>query len=1296
LIAAAAFSMCLRRFEMRVTKARCSDAAGALPQVPRGRTAQVLAFRGMELAAKRYSTAFCERPIRAWREHSPARSSVVLARLLAEDAVAAEVRNDYEAAYERYFASADALFRAVQVLEACPDDQVLTSHDPVGERAHGNDFQKETPERARGSSPLPSETLRTLCYRQIEALIARCEAIREYLYASAMANEDASDSSLDENFLHIGYSSGEKLRSEKPRCTGSDSGDREQVGSALRQRLEACRAMQEALEQSRSAAWLMDATLLVQRNHTSARIPLQKIPERAVPSEAAPKRNLAAGKFDERWNLVPGSDPVHISSPGDEARTPSPAQRRLARGLAWMQSPSTPSESDASSATAAVPAATASAHSSFVSRTPQILATTTVETPRQRTEPERLIARSPSDARHESYATESNLSHGTQMTASYRSRAVKPTLVDERPPTVPSPSASSAQAIHRQATKPEQDVRQSTRGHAAARAPAASAASDDAVRGNRSSASPSEASEIRWPQRLEFVSSGERSLTPEKPRTRTDDAHVAANSLDSDMRSFRTAPDERNPDTPAERTLDVAASGCSGIVPDPSAGDEDILVHTQAAAAAAAAAEARLVIQQELARRFQEIRQQQREHAHPAHPEQQQREQRDRATDQQLDVRDTSTVAAAAAAAAAAPSIRTDPSVFETTCSSEWCSNQSSISRSRYEAMKTRVALMKERLGKMMLAGTCSTTIVMSAAPAEDATRFPRHEAPPKTTAAAMQTRHTASSPSSLGAASNALQLSHAIVNLHAGTFGEFKRLEPLPAQAATRWSMEIDFLLSPCEQIVVRTPVRRTLPDGTSVEVLESRLRADIGEHLPRLRSLDHAIREMLRSFRELSGVLHYESTATRGPDWWIERPRVPTEGLSPGIRALLQRSFAEAQDIQRVARSINEQVLRSIPCPTREYSCSCFGYDLSELTSAWSLTPRRRPLIRVREVLGPDLYEAVTKNAAFSAVAYARTAVLRLSSDAVLPLGVDADAQNAKLTQLVERLERAEFVYRLKIDRLNQASRFGIPWRREKLERCYAARRRCERGAHALREIFTGVGHTTRDQCAIRYNTDVGTAILEAYARVLEHRAAAIGKRIRLVLEADQRQQQQLQQQQHQRLRSGRAGVSLRASGSRLELSSTQRADACSSSSSSSGSSSGSSSSGYPASDLPPPPALVERPRTMPAGLFARQHRSSACRSHHCHADELTTEASVSQGMRCGAAVSANKASRTDPLAAVRDSGAETLPVRRTTALALWTNAHPPAPEQAIDTSPACGRSVVSKQRTSPETASEHERPA
>jgi hypothetical protein len=227
----------------------------------------------------------------------------------------------------------------------------------------------------------------------------------------------------------------------------------------------------------------------------------------------------------------------------------------------------------------------------------------------------------------------------------------------------------------------------------------------------------------------------------------------------------------------------------------------------------------------------------------------------------------------------------------------------------------------------------------------------------------------------------------------------------------------------------------------------------------------------------------------------------------------------------------------------------------------------------------------------------------------------------------------------------------------------------------------------------------SDVGTAILEAYARVLEHRAAAIGKRIRLVLEADQRQQQQLQQQQHQRLRSGRAGVSLRASGSRLELSSTQRADACSSSSSSSGSSSSSSSSGYPASDLPPPPpppALVERPRTMPAGLFARQHRSSACRSHHCHADELTTEASVSQGMRCGAAVSANKASRTDPLAAVRDSGAETLPVRRTTALALWTNAHPPAPEQAIDTSPACGRSVVSKQRTSPETASEHERPA
>jgi hypothetical protein len=645
------------------------------------------------------------------------------------------------------------------------------------------------------------------------------------------------------------------------------------------------------------------------------------------------------------------------------------------------------------------------------------------------------------------------------------------------------------------------------------------------------------------------------------------------------------------------------------------------------------------MIQQELARRFQELRQRQQHQCRGEHPPNQ--------------VLGSHTSDERYPASQHKPGIFSgtlDDTAFDTTFSSGWHSNHSSISRSRYEAMKTRVALMKERLGKMMLAGNATAMIVMPATLQREAASPSRAGPSEVPSPRSMIPRSVSSSPSSLGAASNALQLSHAIVNLHAGTFGEFKRLEPLPVQAASRWSMEIDFLLSPCEQIVVRTPVQRQLADGTNVEVLENRLRPDIEEFLPRLRGMDQAIREMLRSFRELGGTLVYEAAGARGPQWWLDQPKVPHEGLPPGTRALLQRNFQEAADIRHLARDINERILRSIPCPAREYACSCFGSDLTETSSGWSLTPRRRSMVRVRDVLGSELHEALSKNPAFSAVAYARSVVLQLSADALLPSWIEVDGTNERLTQLVERLERAEFLYRLKIERLNQAGRFGAPWRREKLERYYAARRRCERGAHALREVFTGIGHTTRDQCAIRYNTDVGTAILEAYSRVLEHRAAAIVQRIRLCLDAEQQQRQQTVNEA--------ARVSLRASGSRLEAGHSRRRDPAGS------------------GDCRSHPGLLlgcsalERPRTLPNGLWAHGHRNRplASGANACNAIEESNRpvspselAAARDGPRPPTATASTEfmtarlveRARPSPWIA---SGAETLPVRRTNQM-TWT---------------------------------------
>ncbi|KAK4532974.1 hypothetical protein CCYA_CCYA14G3831 [Cyanidiococcus yangmingshanensis] len=1090
-----------------------------------------------ETAGKHYSAAFRDRPIQIWSGHESARTSIVLARLLAEDAAAAEVRNDYEAAYERYFASADALFRAARALDTGRTSSASPSVLDSGVNATHSCCDSGQDSCREGASSAEA-TMRTLCYRQIEALIARCEAIREYLYASTMAEHEPVDSSSDENSAIAVNTTGEKTNVAATKAREAIGIGSESIGPQLQRRFEACRTMQEALEQSRSAAWLLDAAAIPaipQQGHERASAPLRNAhgstiascdhfsrPRRESGPDLCDVLGLPCGErqdfLDERGTSASPSEPK-TPSPGPVRRflLHSPAMRlssgvssdtkasfatNVLRGATWQTTPENPITEDANG-TLTKRIASSRADAAILSGT-----------------------RVPTETPHHDSTLSDGLLRGALQEGAF-------------------PAALAASAVQ-DSEQLRDDLTLSDwyhldLGQVPNKAVGGSLQSIDSQnRGNRTP-----------PAVRQRASVSPSELHSPECSARRAGYHASCSASDdtSPFRSVLDEPTDQNPLDQTPGTMDAAASGAASAAQQP---DSE---------SAAAIPDARLIIQRELARRFRELRQRQQDRHAEEHP-----------SDQPSpwftdDVPNTD-----ARPAQAAPHDTT----FDTTFSSGWHSNHSSISRSRYEAMKTRVALMKERLGKMMLAGNATATIVMPVA-SQNETFSVQRVASRETTPKSTLPRTASSSPGSLGAASNALQLSHAIVNLHAGTFGEFKRLEPLPVQAASRWSMEIDFLLSPCEQIMVRTPVRRQLADGTSVEVLESRLRPDIEEYLPRLRGMDQAIREMLRSFRELSGTLNYEPTGTRGPQWWLEQPQIPPGGLPPGVRALLQRNFQEAADIRHLARDVNERVLRSLPCPAREYACSCFGYDLTEATGGWSLTPRRRPAARVRDVLGPELHEALSRNPAFSAVAYARSAVLGLSSDTVLPSWIEADDINERLTRLVEQLERAEFLYRVKIDRLNQAGRFGAPWRREKLERYYAARRRCERGAHALREVFTGIGHTTRDQCAIRYNVDVGSAILEAYSRVLEHRAAAICKRIRLCLEIEQQQQQQQQQQTLNET----AHVSLRASSSRLEAFHSRRRDA-----------SALGGRQQRESHLSHRGCALERPRTMPNGSWARDH--------------------------------------------------------------------------------------------------------
>ena len=75
---------------------------------------------------------------------------------------------------------------------------------------------------------------------------------------------------------------------------------------------------------------------------------------------------------------------------------------------------------------------------------------------------------------------------------------------------------------------------------------------------------------------------------------------------------------------------------------------------------------------------------------------------------------------------------------------------------------------------------------------------------------------------------------------LAATVFGQNLRLEPLETEKRALWKREMNCLLSVCDYIVEFIPRCQSLSNGTTVEVMESRPRADIYINLPALRKLD------------------------------------------------------------------------------------------------------------------------------------------------------------------------------------------------------------------------------------------------------------------------------------------------------------------------------------------------------------------------------------------------------------------------------------------------------------------------
>ncbi|EME29175.1 Rho guanyl-nucleotide exchange factor [Galdieria sulphuraria] len=168
---------------------------------------------------------------------------------------------------------------------------------------------------------------------------------------------------------------------------------------------------------------------------------------------------------------------------------------------------------------------------------------------------------------------------------------------------------------------------------------------------------------------------------------------------------------------------------------------------------------------------------------------------------------------------------------------------------------------------------------------------------------------------------SRALILSKRIENLHAGTFGEFKKLEPLDPKALDMWNRELHVLYDTLENIVVQQPAQKVLEDGTTIQIMVKAKRPDIANYLPRLQELDKLLQDFFSSLECLRGIITYESCSKpsqKTEQWWVCEPLLPSSGLSPEIVWFLTDLEGKSRNIWLECRQINEAIIAKMNMPT------------------------------------------------------------------------------------------------------------------------------------------------------------------------------------------------------------------------------------------------------------------------------------------------------------------------------------------------------------------------------------------
>ncbi|XP_023645839.1 rop guanine nucleotide exchange factor 2 isoform X2 [Capsella rubella] len=319
-----------------------------------------------------------------------------------------------------------------------------------------------------------------------------------------------------------------------------------------------------------------------------------------------------------------------------------------------------------------------------------------------------------------------------------------------------------------------------------------------------------------------------------------------------------------------------------------------------------------------------------------------------------------------------------------------------------------------------------------------------------------------------------AVTISNAITNLYATVFGQNLRLEPLEIEKKTMWKREMNCLLSVCDYIFEFIPKSQNLSNGATVEVMESRARADIYINLPALRKLDSMLMaldsfqktefwyaeegsmSMKSSTRSATGSFRKVIVQRKEEKWWLPIPLVPSEGLSEKARKQLKSKRDSTNQIHKAAMAINSSILGEMDIPD--------SYMANLPKSGKAST-------------GDSLYRHMTSSG-------------RFSPEKLLD-GLKIVSEHEAL-QLADRVEASMYTWRRKACLNNSKSSWNmvkaLMSNTERSDKNYVLGERAESLIFCLKQRYPELSQTSLDICKIHYNMDVGKAVLESYSRVLE----------------------------------------------------------------------------------------------------------------------------------------------------------------------------------------------------------------